>query len=91
MFKRIITKLKTFIGSTLCSQGFHKWQTLGGNASSRFCTRPGCFAAQQRSNGLWINFKRQEVSLEQVQKLNRHERRRLGSLTRKGAFGRIQE
>ena len=58
---------------------------------TRYCTRPDCTATQQRSNGLWVNFKRQEVTLKQVQQLNRHERRRLGSLARKGAFGRIQE
>ena len=91
MFKTLLTKLRTFIGSTLCSQGFHRWESLENNPGARFCARPGCVVAQQRSGGLWVNFKRQEVSLEQVQKLNRHERRRLGSMARRGAFGRIPE
>jgi len=91
MFKNLIARLRAFLGRSLCSQGFHKWAAIDGQPGTRYCTRPDCTATQPRSYGLWVNFKRQEVTLEQVQQLNRHERRRLGSLARKGAFGRIQE
>ena len=88
-FKRLFAKLGDFLGRCLCAQGFHKWAQVPGQPSSRYCTRQGCLSAQVRSaaTGIWANLTRQEVTLEQVKRLPRHERRRLGSLARRGAFG----
>lgn len=92
MLKNLVARILAFLGRSLCSQGFHKWATIDGQPNSRYCTREGCLSAQVRSSmGLWENLTRQEVTMEQVQKLNRHERRRLGSMARRGVFGRIQE
>ena len=91
MFKKIAAAW----GRMLCFLGIHTWKNAevpGAGTVIYFCTRPACKKASRLGvRGNRITWTREEVTLEQVQKLNRHERRRLGSLARKGAFGRIPE
>lgn len=89
MFKKIATAW----GYLLCFLGLHAWkdsETPGAKTIIYFCTRPNCKKASRLGvRGNRITWTREEVTAEQVQKLNRHERRRLGSLARRGAFGKI--
>ena len=80
----------TIFGRILCFFGFHTWAPIPGS-SSQYCTRPACKIAMRKKGNGWETFTRKEATLEQVQLLNRRERRRLGSLARRGAFGRIPE
>lgn len=92
MIKSLLAKLRAFLGPLMCNHGAHRWAFWEDRSDLRYCTRPGCSAAQERSkSGLWVNGVLPQVTMDEIQKLNRHERRRLGSMARRGVFGRLPE
>lgn len=83
--QRVFRSLWAGLRRIPCSLNLHTWSNFAQGVD--YCSRPGCLAARKRVPGRWHTFTRKEVTVEDVQKLNRHERRRLGSLARRGAFG----
>lgn len=86
-----IAQLHTFFNSPKdfrCKLGFHRW--VAGPDLIFICDREPCRRAKKMLRGGKLHyFDREETTLAEVSKLNRHERRRLGSMARRGAFGKI--
>lgn len=79
-------------GRLACLFGFHAWAPSEVHGPSvQYCARPKCLVTMKLTTRGWETFLRKEVTLEQVERLNRKERRRLGTLARRGAFGKIPE
>lgn len=97
MLKRLITAIRAFFTDPRdlrCRLGFHHWVDSGERGAKTIiyvCDRHDCMAASRLlASGRRVTWKREEVTYEQVSKLNRHERRRLGAMARRGAFGKIE-
>lgn len=92
MLKRLITAIRAFLADTRdlrCKLGFHHW--VAGPDLIFICDRGTCRRAKKMLRGGKLHyFDREEITEEQVSKLNRHERRRLGAMARRGAFGKIE-
>lgn len=96
MLKRLLKFLSDFRAkrrTIRCTLGLHKWEDCGSRTHKTiiyFCPRANCLKASRLlSSGKRVTWERDEVSYEQVAKLNRQERRRLGAMARRGLFGKI--
>lgn len=92
MLTRLIAAIRAFLADPRdlrCKLGFHHW--VAGPDLIFICDRHDCMRAKKMLRGGKLHyFDREEITEDQLKGLNRHERRRLGAMARRGAFGKIE-